>query len=474
MIWNRRDFLKTMIASSSLAIGGFQLGQKIDVVIIGAGLSGLYSAMLLEAQGYKVLIVEGNDRIGGRVFTLDHLEGRPEAGGTEIGDNYQRIIKIANQLGVELEEPAPMSANARDTLLHINGKNILMKDWASDAANGLEDKLKKIFPMLLEADFLQKNMPFQSFEDWAKPEFAHLDISYLQFLKSKGLSDEAIRLIDANANINGVEVTSTLHALRSAAMRTMSGSKKTMRVKGGSSRLVEAMSKTIKGDILLGRGVVSINNTKKGVSLTFANGSKVKARFAICTLPFSVLRNINIESETATGLPHVIQAEAIDNLPYIAVSQYYLLPTKPFWKEDGLPPAMWTDTILSRIFAGYNAQGEVNRFTCWANGKEAIRLDKLGEAEAIHLILKELKRIRPSTENSIEVVHTHSWQKNPYSQGAYHQYAPNQITKYIPYLNKPAGNIHFAGEHTNFRFTGMEGAVESAERVVDEIKARTK
>jgi monoamine oxidase len=40
-------------------------------------------------------------------------------------------------------------------------------------------------------------------------------------------------------------------------------------------------------------------------------------------------------------------------------------------------------------------------------------------------------------------------------------------------LIKPIGNIYFAGEHTNFKATGMEGAMESAARVVEEIRQKS-
>lgn len=470
MIRSRRDFLKTMTASTTLTLTGFQFGQKTDVIVIGGGLSGLYATMLLEAQGYKVLLLEGNDRLGGRLFTLDDVDGKPDVGEVEIRDNYHLIIKIAKQLQVVLEESV---APTTDVLLHVNGKNTLMKDWANEPTNRLADWLKKIQPMYLETTFLQKNTPFQSTADWLKPEFAGLDISYEAFMKSKGLSDEAIRLIDANANNNGAAVTSALHALKAYSMRNMGENKKTFSIKNGSSRLAEAMAKSLKSQIILGKAVTSIINTKSGVKIECADGTKLKASFAVCTLPFSVLKNIVLDSDNEAGMPHPIQLDAIENLPYTAVSQVLLLPKKQFWKEDGLPPAMWTDTIVGKFSASYNLQGEVSYMKCELNGKQAILLDKMPESEAKTFILNELKKIRPATENNLEVLHLNSWQKNTFSRGAYHQYAQGQVNKFVPYLNKPAGNIHFAGEHTSFSNMGMEGAVESAQRVVAEIKMKT-
>ena len=65
-----------------------------------------------------------------------------------------------------------------------------------------------------------------------------------------------------------------------------------------------------------------------------------------------------------------------------------------------------------------------------------------------------------------------SWAREPYSRGAYSNYLPGQVTRLKPVMAKPWHRLHFAGEHTAFTSPGMEGALESAERVTDELVAR--
>jgi monoamine oxidase len=46
--------------------------------VVGAGLSGLNAALILERWGYEVRVIEAKERVGGRLWTLDHMPGSPE------------------------------------------------------------------------------------------------------------------------------------------------------------------------------------------------------------------------------------------------------------------------------------------------------------------------------------------------------------------------------------------------------------
>ncbi len=74
---------------------------KSDIVIIGAGLTGLTLAYLLRYSGKKVIIIEARNRLGGRILTKGIKTNRPiEMGATWLGNQHQRLRILMQELNI--------------------------------------------------------------------------------------------------------------------------------------------------------------------------------------------------------------------------------------------------------------------------------------------------------------------------------------------------------------------------------------
>ena len=72
-----------------------------DVIIIGAGVSGLTTAYRLTNAGKKVLVLEARERLGGRTKTVKVGKGNFDVGAQWIGPLQKRITTLVAELGIE-------------------------------------------------------------------------------------------------------------------------------------------------------------------------------------------------------------------------------------------------------------------------------------------------------------------------------------------------------------------------------------
>ncbi|WP_077343526.1 flavin monoamine oxidase family protein [Pseudocolwellia agarivorans] len=456
----RRQFIKGIAAASAgLILPISYAKQNADVIVIGAGLAGLSAAYNLKMAGLNVQLLEGDDRIGGRVKTLSHIATNPEAGGMQIGQGYGYMRALAQQLNVPL---APLSGFMRGNTFAINHQLISAQAWPSHVQNKLNAEEKKLLPSQLYFHYLKKFPKLTIANDWTLPKYAHLDRSMQSLLTELGASEQALALINANVNANNLAELSGADAVH-VLTQMMSGGGGADRVVNGNSKFINAMAAQL-SPVELNKSVTQIKTTNTGVQVNCKDGSSYSAKHCICTIPFSVLRHIDIQANI-----NAVQRAAIKQLNYTAITQVHFEVSDDSWLEDGLPANMWSNGDLGRIFASKGDNGSVQHLVSWINGDAAKKLDTLSKQNAMAHIHKALIKQRPSLTNKIKPVYLQSWGNNPFSQGAYSSFAPNQVQQFAGKMGESAGNLHFAGEHTNHDYNGMESALVSGLNAASQV-----
>ncbi len=433
---------------------------QADVIVIGAGLAGLNAALLLEAAGAKVIVVEGERRIGGRLHTLDHLPGRPEAGGIQVGTGYRRLAALAARFGVGLVAGGEES---RDVLYRINGTTLTASDWVASPANRLVGAERAIPPSALGQMFWRHLPALAQSADWLDTDRA-VDSSYGAALEAAGASAEARRLIDTNLNGNSIASLSALHVARSLAI-FRAGAGPTRLIAGGAQRLPEAMANGLKNDVRQGMRVVALHEDAGGAGVTFSNGQRLNARHVICTIPFVALRRMSFDGIDSPGL-----GAAIATLPYTHATFAYISARDAFWQRDGLPATLWTDEVLlGRVFM---LGDDPPMLKVFVTGNRADAVDALVDADAGARMIAAIEAARPSAKGRLRLVQRFSWQRQAGARGIYHHIGAGQGALLAAAVRHEGRRIHFAGEHLAIATSGMEGALESGERAARVIITR--
>lgn len=486
---SRRAFLASSAAgmASVSAAGVFGAGaqSKPDVIVIGAGLAGLNAALMLQDSGFSVRVLEGTNRVGGRVYTADETEvpGHPELGASGIGGHYAGIRHMAERFNVELVRERPRTdARKGELMYHVRGDAIQMDEWANHPTNPFVDAARRAKNLhtfqFSAAGEVENPLPLGNLEAWQSGEYGQYDISVYEFLKQRSVPEAAIKLGTGTNMSYGVHERdlSVLMAFQMGNLiRSLYGGSHSFELgpkagKGGNQRVPEAMATGLKSDIIFDQHVTGIRSLTEGVEVHTREGKVHRAKYCICTMPFSALKLVHVDPYLS-GL----QAEAVQTLGYTPVFEAHFVPTKKYWEMDGMPPSLWTDRAPGRFMALKNDPGspdEVTSCLSFVNGAMALYLDRLKPEDAIDLILSELAEMRPSTKGALKHVKTWSWNRNPFAGGAYAYWKPGQITRFSRQMRAPSHRLHFAGEHTAVMNRGMEGAMESGERAAFEVMDR--
>ena len=445
-------------------------GPRTDVLVIGAGLSGLFAAWLMAREGARVVVLEARNRVGGRIESARDVPGNPEMGGDSILAGYGRLKSVAEAVGVKLVDNQPRRALSRP-VLGIGGRVIKREDWPRHPLNVMPEADRAAFPGRgYFESVVARRMPDDLDPTWYSPRNARYDVSVYEFLKGIGWSDAAIEL-NYETNIprgtSAYECSMLMWYFLVGWFRTQDKlGDVALRAIGGNQSLPEALAAALPTPPILASPVAGVSRTADEVQVTTEDGTVHRAARVICSVPLPALRHVRFDPPLSAP-----KARAIRVVPSMMITKMVFVPKRPFWELDGLDPGMWTDGpagILRPLRQGSDDR-EVTALMTWARGYSAQQLDVLGPRDAAQLVMREIARLRPASEGQLEPVAYKSWQTDRFAGGTWSVWAPGQPQAFLPAVSEAEGRLHFCGEHTALANRGMEGAMESGERAALEV-----
>jgi monoamine oxidase len=451
--------------------------EAADVIVVGAGIAGLNAALILQDSGARVIVLEASHRVGGRIYSRESGGVMVDFGATGYGPTHRRSKALLARFALKTKPELILAP----FVYSVNGVLVREEDWAQSPANLTVGEEREILPSRIDNYYMQEYLPFSDLAAWKDPKYREYDISFLDFLRSKGRSQEALRLINMCINTKDIATTSALTLFRDALKWRETGytdpknfnqygdlQYQPVRCAGGNSELPEAVAAVL--DVRLNKKAVRVEQADGRVTVTCADGVAYRAPRIVMAAPLMTLSNIVFEPALPPDQTAMIAEGSVsDN------TQFILKAKKPFWVEDGLPPSTWTDTVFERMFVSPapTNDGSIELIRVWINGINATAIDKLPRETAEAKLLDTLAALRPATRGNLEVIDHISWGLDPLIRGEKFVLGAGQVTRFANIMARPFQGIHWAGEHHKSLEVGIEAAVESGERAANEIMELT-
>ena len=429
------------------------MAARYDVVVIGGGFAGVTAARDLRWRGYRVLILEARDRLGGRTWTAEFAGQPVEMGGTWVHWFQPHVWAEITRYGLQIIE-SPRADERRawitdGTLYHAPAQtfypmlNEAIRRFCHDAHTVFERPHDPLFNQEAVAA-----IDAQSVRD----RLDTLDLPRETSDLLNGLWASACNAPIAEA---GLSVPLRWFALAGWDGLRMLDAEARYKLVDGTRRLIEAMVADGQPDILLSAPVARVEQDGDGVSVVTRDGWTFAARTVVVTAPLNTLRALEFRPALSSGK----QAAVAEGQASRGVKVWIRVRGEvPHF--SGTAP---DDYGLTSLHSEAHLPGAT---LLVGFGPAADRLDP-SDREAV---ARAVRAFLPEAE--VEEVGGHDWVADEFSRGTWPVYRPQQLTRHLRVLQQREGRVLLAGsEMANGWCDFIDGAIESgltaARRVAD-------
>lgn len=430
--------------------------RDYDVIVVGAGFAGLTAARDLGRDGYRVLLVESRDRIGGRTFAA-RVDGYDyEIGGTWIHWSQPHVWSEVTRYGLSIKE----SIGAAPTTISYLCDGVLKRA----AAEEVWAEFAEAMAAYCNVDGAEARTVFPRAHDpLYSEEVAKYDhISLADRLAELNLRPDIRDMIGAMLALDchGDPATAGLAdqlrwwALGDHEMGRMFDKCGRFKIKEGTTSLALAMLEDSKADLLLSTKVVKIEQRGDAAEVHTANGETLTARQVVCALPMNVLKNVQFIPELSPGKLAASREEHAGK-----GTKFWVKLDRKIGSWFGMAPypnpvlAAWTDT-----------EAEDGTYVVCFGSPDQVDVSSL---EAVQAALRTLL-----PDAVVKAVIAHDWAKDEAALGTWCFYRPNQLTSALATLQSADDRVFFAGSDWANGWRGfIDGAIESGTVAAVNVRA---
>ncbi len=430
-----------------------------DVIVVGAGLSGLCAARDLVARGKDALVLEARDRVGGRMLRKAVVDGGwIDLGGQWIGPTHTGVLSLAESLGVKYFES------------YATGGTVVNYRGSLSTIEGSFPPLAPL-PVTSAADVAEAQRVWQRFRavaatvdatrPWLTPDAqaldAHTVTSWLATVTESEFARFCINHWVLGEGGADPGATSMLFAVASYAAGPDEEQPERWLFDGGAGHIAELLAAELGERILLERPVVRIEQDARGVTVA-TNGASYRADFLIVATPPHLAGAIGYQPPLPTR-----RSQFTQRAPMGSVIKYAAVYPTAWWRDIGLSGEAVSDGIFLGTADSSPPDGKPGILTGFVAGSAAVEFADRSDDDRKHSVLCELATY--FGDEAMHPVHFDemNWAAQLWTGGAYNTVlAPNTLTTYTTAMTQPVGRIHWAGTEVSPIWTGFfEGAVQA-------------
>ena len=462
------------------------------VLILGAGLAGLVAAFELRKAGYRVQVLEYNNRAGGRCWSLRGGDSYTELGGGtqrcefasglyfnpgpwRIPYHHHGVLDYCRRLNVALEPFIQVNNNA---WLHsrraFDGKPQRYREVQADFNGYVAELLAKATSQrkLDEAVTREdQEILLSALRNWGALDANYAYTSNLVSSQKRGY-DKA-----PGGGVAGAPIPSKPLALsdllKSGVWQNLFLASNyrfqstLFQPVGGMDMIARAFIREVNDLIRFNAKVTAIRQDTNGVTVVYEDTTdpgkplRATADWCLCTIPLPILSQI----EMTVGTP---MQNAIDAVPYAPAVKVGLQFKRRFWEQDdGIYGGIsYTDQSIRMIAypcTGYGGAGKAVLLGAYEIfGAYAYEFTSLSPAERVARAVEDGARIHPQYHSEFENGIAVAWHRNPSVLGCEGTWTDNMRKQHYQNLCAIDGRILLAGEHASYWGGWQEGAILSS------------
>jgi L-amino acid dehydrogenase len=452
--------------------------ETVDVVVVGAGLSGLICARELRRQGLAVQLLEARERWGGRMHGQTTPSGwRVDLGGQWVGASHHRLIALLKEFGLNRYA----TYYNGDGVFHWNGaahRAGVEHDFAASLLFFRPQELALPPAELEQALALQRR--FQELVEqvpprapWSTAGAQALDrLSIAEWLQRQGAGELAqypFAWLSRMGGSGGFEPheSSILHLAWTQAVAPQHETPEAWLVEGGAAQVAERLAEELADALRLNAPVGAIEQDDEGVRVSHGDGQVLTAAAVVVAIPPPLRLGIRFSPALPPEWTGLLQRSPMGSM----VKVLALYP-RPFWRQQGLNGLGIGNLPTLELTVDSTQPGGPGILAGFIAGERAVRWQRLSPAERRRTLLQDLVSWwGPEAAEPMDLV-THNWNEESWSGGAFTSYlAPGAWTTYGPTWQKAHGRVIWAGTEASSRWPGyFEGAIEAGLAAATQVR----